>query len=100
MHKPLITLALLIAFCPKSALAITVPDLGTDESFNNYSSTDGKKFFEQVRKNVASFDDYSFDGAIFMYKPRAEQVAGGNLCWKRINLVRLTVKSKGVKDGS
>ena len=100
MAKLLITLALALALCPPPVLAITLPDLSADESFNNYSRADGKKFLEHLRKNVDSFNDYCFDSAIFMYKPGAEQVAGGNLCWKRVNLVKLIVKSKGYKDGA
>ncbi len=100
MAKFLLTLAFLTALCPASALATTVPDVGADESISSAASLDGKKFIEQLRKNVGSFNDYCVDSTVFMYKPAAEPVGGGNLCWKRLNLIRLTVKSKGVKNGS
>ena len=49
---------------------------------------------------MATFNDYCVDSTVFMYKPGAEPVGGGYFCWKRVNLVKLTVKSKGVKNGS
>jgi hypothetical protein len=64
MARLFITLVLLTALYPTAALAITVPDQSTDESFNKYSSADGKPFLDQVRKNVNSFNDYSVDTGV------------------------------------
>jgi len=82
------------------AVAINLPELNEDESFKDTITIDGKKFLEQLRKNLAKLDDYTVDSALYMYKPAASRVAGGNLCWKKINLIKITVKTKGIKDGS
>jgi len=100
MRDYLIVLFILMAIWPTAAMALPIPDLDTDESFANATTSDGKKFVEQLRKNVATFNDYTFDSSLYMYKPTAQQVGGGNYCWKKVNLIKLTVKSKGIKDGS
>jgi hypothetical protein len=100
MHKIFLTMIITAALHSPPALAVTLPEIGADESFSSAASTDGKSFVDKLRAKVLAMSDYSMDSALFMYKPTAEQVAGGNICWKRVNLVKLTVKSKGLKDGS
>jgi len=84
----------------QAAFALNLPALTEDESFKSAPTVDGKKFLDQLRKNLAKFDDYTVDSALYMYKPAASRVAGGSLCWKKLNLIKITVKAKGMKDGS
>jgi hypothetical protein len=96
----LIALITLIVSLSPAALAIDLPEADADEKFSDKLTIDGKKFIDQVRKRLDTYNDYSVDSSVFMYKPRAQQVAGGNICFKKINLVKLTVRAKGLKDGS
>ncbi len=100
MPVALIALFLLIVSLPLPARAFNLPEADADEEFNDKLTVDGKKFVDQVRKHLDTYNDYSVDSSVFMYKPRAQQVAGGNICFKKINLVKLTVRAKGLKDGS
>jgi hypothetical protein len=97
-------LALVAGFAPSQMLmparAFNIPGLAEEESFKNATMVDGKKFLEQLRKNLSQYNDYTFDSALYMYKPAAERVGGGNICWKKLNLIKITVKTKGIKDGS
>jgi outer membrane lipoprotein-sorting protein len=96
----LFALTFALTLAPARASAINLPEAAAEEKFADQPNTDGKKFVDQLRKNVDNFSDYSFDSTVFMFKPTAQQVAGGNICFKKVNQVRLTVKAKGVKDGS
>jgi outer membrane lipoprotein-sorting protein len=87
-------------FCPAPAFALNLPEPNTDETSLADPSIDGKRFVEQMHRNLDKFNDYTVDSAVFMYRPAAEQVGGGNICFKKINLFKLTVKSKGIKNGS
>ena len=98
--KTIFTSLALALYFAQAAGALTLPDQGEEENFAGASTTDGKSFVDQLRKTVAGFSDYSVDGAVYMYRPTAEHVGGGNICWKRVDLCRLTVKAKGWKDGS
>ena len=82
------------------AAAFPVPDRSADEKFSNTTTTDGKIFAEKMRKSLDGYNDYTFDSAVYMYNPEPQFVAGGNICFKKINFVRLTVQSKGVKNGA
>jgi hypothetical protein len=82
------------------AIGFPVPDRTANESFSNTVTVDGKSFAEKMRKSLDGYNDYVFDSSVYMYKPEAEYVAGGNICFKKMNFVRLTVLAKGVKDGA
>ncbi|HEY9772380.1 MAG TPA: hypothetical protein V6C81_01070 [Planktothrix sp.] len=91
---------LLISFAALPAVAFPVPEFTADESISNTATTDGKTFAEKMRKSIDGYNDYSCDSFVYMYHPQAQCVGGGNFCFKKIDLIRLTVRSKGLKDGA
>src|SRR5580693_3072447 len=61
----LIFLGIIIA---PAALAIDLPKADADEMFSDKLTVDGKKFIDEMRKRLDTYNDYSVDSAVFMYK--------------------------------
>lgn len=78
----------------------TVPDLNGDESLREKLTSDGKKEAEQIYKALSDLRDYKFESVLYMCKPVPLESGAGTYFFKRPNLIRLQVKSHGLKDGT
>ncbi len=92
------TLLLLINF---NAGNCTTPlDLSGDEQVFEKITIDGTKLVEQLYQNASEFRDYKFDSTLYICKPVPKESGGGTYYFKRPNLVRLQIKSNGIKNGT
>ncbi len=77
-----------------------VPDLNGDESLKEKLTSDGKKQAEQIYKSLSDLKDYKYESILYMCKPEPLESGAGIYFFKRPNLIRLQIKSHGLKDGT
>ena len=71
-----------------------------DEKLTERTTSDGKKLADQIYKTATDLKDYKFESVLYMYKPVLHESGAGTYFFKSPNLVRLQIKSHGVKDGT
>jgi outer membrane lipoprotein-sorting protein len=75
-------------------------DLSADDSLAQKVTGDGKKLVELAYKIASDLRDYKFESVLYMCKPKPHQSGAGTYFFKRPNLVKLEIKSFGIKDGT
>jgi outer membrane lipoprotein-sorting protein len=99
--KQLVFAAILsLSMSAPGVLAAVPPDLEGDDSFAKIATHDGKKLVEQIYKALADLRDYKFDSILYMCKPDLQESGAGTYFFKRPDLVRLQVRSNGLKNGT
>jgi len=75
-------------------------DLSGDDGLAQQVTSDGRKLADQAYKTTSDLKDYKFESTLYMYKPEPHESGAGTYFFKRPNLVRLQIKSHGIKDGT
>ena len=95
----LATFALLLLGAPLSD-ASTPLDLSGDDGLIGAVKSDGKKLADQIYQSLLVLKDYKFDSSLYMCKPTPQESGAGTYFFKKPNLIRLQIKSHGMKDGT
>jgi outer membrane lipoprotein-sorting protein len=83
-----------------SVLAAVPPDINGDESLAKTITNNGKNVVEQTSKTLSELSDYKFESVLYMCKPDLQESGAGIYYFKRPDLVRLQIKSNGLKNGT
>jgi len=75
-------------------------DLTSDDKLTQRVTSDGKKLADQLYKSSSDLKDYKFESVLYMCRPMPEESGAATYFFKRPNLLRLQIKSKGVKNGT
>ena len=83
-----------------SVNADTPLDSNSDDGLAARLTSDGRKLVDQIYKALLELKDYKFESILYMCKPTPQESGAGTYFFKRPNLVRLQIKSHGMKDGT
>jgi outer membrane lipoprotein-sorting protein len=61
-------------------------------------NSDGRPFFDSLLRTAEHFDDYQVESNLIV--PKTDKAAGASLFFKKDDLVKIIVRSNGVKNGS
>src|ERR1700722_6914424 len=75
-------------------------DFSGDDSLAQRITSDGTKLADHAYKNATDLKDYKFESVLYMYQPKPHESGAGTYFFKRPNLVKLQIKSYGLKDGT
>ncbi len=90
-------LALVLGICPNTRLyAQSIAPIG--ETPVPECNCDGRTFLDSLVKTAEHFEDYQFDSHLIFANGNKNN--GGSVFFKKTALVKIIVKSNGVKDGS
>ncbi len=76
------------------------PDLSNDDALIERATNDGGKLTDEIYKSISDLKDYKFESVLYMCQPTLKESGAGTYFFKRPNLVRLQIKSHGLKDGT
>ncbi len=82
------------------AVDIAPGDLTGDESLKEKLTSDGKPVLGRIYKDILDLRDYKFDSTLYMCQPATRESGAGTYFFKKPNLIRLQIKSHGLKDGT
>ena len=75
-------------------------DLNGDDSLRERLTSDGRGLVERIYKSLLDLKDYKFESILYMCKPAPQESGAGTYFFKKPNLIRLQIKSHGLKDGT
>ncbi len=93
-----ITIAVLLGLGGPSWPLYAQTEDPASESHFPQCNLDGRSFFDGLVKTTQRFDDYQYDSNLIF--PDTKKSNGGLVYFKKEDLVKIIVKSNGVKDGS
>jgi hypothetical protein len=88
---------LLGLFCPSLPLFAQV-DVSSNQSHLPECNVDGRSFFDGLLKTTQGLDDYQFDSILTF--SNSDKTNGGLVFFKKEDLVKIIVRSNGLKNGS
>jgi len=93
-----IAISILWLFGGTACYADNAIDFSRDDILGQW--TDGSKLADYLYKSTLDLKDYKVESTLFMCKPTPQESGGGTLFFKKPNLVRLQIKSRGLKNGT
>jgi outer membrane lipoprotein-sorting protein len=98
--RSIILASLFMSMLCVNASALTLVDLKGDDGLKEKITSDGKNLTEQVYKTIADLKDYKYESVLYMFNPDLRESGAGIYFFKRPNLIRLQIRSHGLKDGT
>lgn len=94
------TLLILLTVSASASPSAAPPDISNDDALTQRATNDGKKLADQLYKSISDLKDYKFESVLYMCQPTPKESGAGTYYFKRPNLVKLEIKSHGLKDGT
>jgi len=99
-YRLIFSIIILVFLSVLPSSATTPLDLSTDDGLRDRMTSDGKKLIDQIYKALSKLKDYKFESILYMCKPVPHESGAGTYFFKSPNLVRLQIKSHGIKNGT
>ncbi len=89
-----------LLFAVPTVSATAPADLSADEGLKDRLTNDGRKLVDHIYKYLSDLKDYKIESELYMCKPVMQESGAAVYFFKRPNLVRLQIRSRGLKDGT